>query len=135
MSNFYSRFFKVLVLVIGVSFSADCATILDYFSPAPRPHGAANVAGAPLAAPAPAKVESFAWGINPHSGNTLIKSTAGELAATIFSLQFGPHKGKLGAFVNAPVGRVEGQGFMDPLSAKKWVVNQAHTHGITLARA
>ena len=124
MSSFYTRFFKVLVLLIGVSFSADCATLLDYGFQ--RPARKTVVA-------APANVESFAWGINPHSGNTLIKSTAGELAATIFSLQFGPHKGKLGAFVNAPVGRVEGQGFMDPLSAKKWVVNQAQTYGITLA--
>lgn len=127
MPNFYSRFFQVFTLVIGFCSSADCATLFDFGFQRPERRSVPVV---------PAKIESFEWGSNPHTGNMLIRSKSGEIAATIFLLQFGADKGKIGAYLNLPGSKkVEGRPFMDVLSAQKWVITQAHNHGIALARA
>ena len=127
MSKFYSQFFKVFSLVIGLCSSADCATLLEF--------GFKREARRPVSA-APADVSSFDWGSNPHTGNMLIRSAkTGGVAATIFLLQFGADKGKIGAYLNLPSNKkVEGRPFTDILSAQKWVVIQANNHGIALAR-
>jgi hypothetical protein len=126
MSNFYSRFFKVFTLLMGLCANANCATLFDF--------GFQRVERRPVSG-VPAKVESFDWGSNPHTGNLLINSKRGEIAATIFLLQFGEDKGKIGAYLNLPGNKKEEGRFLSVLAAQKWVIIQAQNHGIALARA
>jgi hypothetical protein len=125
MSNFYSRFFKVFTLLMGLCANANCATLLDYgFKRRP--------ARVPVAA-APAGIDSYDWGTNPHTGNIVISDTSGKTVGTIFPLKY-EYQGLYGVFLNTSDRKtIKELGFTDSTSAKEWVVMQAMKNKISLA--
>ena len=117
MSSFYVRFFKILVLVIGVCFSADCACLVrNAFDELERG----------------GRIASYSW--QPiRNTNIIILNTNGEIAATIFTLRY-EHAGKIGAYFNGPNGRIGNWPFEDDLYAKEWIIKKAKDYGVTLAQ-
>ena len=126
MSNFYSRFFKVFTLLMGLCANANCATLFEYGFKRP-----ARV----LVAAAPAGIDSYDWGTNPHTGNIVISDTSGKTVGTIFPLKY-EYQGQYGVFLStSDTKTIKGRGFTDSTSAKEWVVRQAMDNKIYLARS
>ncbi len=122
-----SGFYKILVILVFACFGADYA-----YSAGVVVHELPHDAFDELRRGS--RIAAFSWHSN-RNDNTIILSDAGLSAATIFTLQFGDDKGKIGVYFNGPNGKVGRWPFKDALDAKEWVIKMAAGSGVALARS